>query len=93
MVTYYMSPFLSCSGKQQQNKDNEKISGCQELGVRVRFDYKRTARGKVEFKTAVSDFKVKGGVQSSGILWQQPQYAETVLGSCFILKSSLFLLT
>ena len=45
MVTYYMIPFLSCSGKQQQNKDNEKISGCQELGVRVRFDYKRTARG------------------------------------------------
>ena len=45
MVTYYMIPVLSCSGKQQQNKDNEKISGCQELGVRVRFDYKRTARG------------------------------------------------
>lgn len=48
MVTYYMIPFLTCSGKQQQqpqNKDNEKISGCQELRVRVRLDYKRTARG------------------------------------------------
>lgn len=46
MVTYYMILFLSCSGKEQQeNKDNEKISVCQELGIRVRLNYKRTARG------------------------------------------------